>query len=168
MKIKIKSTLFGWLSLLKNKVVNSYNRCREGNEKLVILLLFWCLLPCFLYIYIRYIVIVGKYFGVILDILVIIIAVLDYYFIEKAVKIHPEYDTQATREIEKEKYYSTLSKEELNEAIKKDKIESKKNLVKRLLAIGGVDATNHIDFYKIVRIFVILVFFIAVKRLFSR
>jgi hypothetical protein len=83
------------------------------------------------------------------------------FFIQKALKKHPEYDSEFTEDQEKEKYYSSLSAEELEKAKSSEKKAGAKNFIKRLLLL---DRGKKVDSYRIVRLLVLLTMLLALKR----
>ena len=95
------------------------------------------------------------------DLIMIFIGFLDIFFIQKALKKHPEYNTKLVMEYEKEQYYSSLSKEELEQVKSDEKKQNTKDFFKRMLLIKPGEK---VDFYKIVRLFVILTVLVGLKR----
>ncbi len=160
--LKIKEKLSNSFSLFKKKVSDSYYKCKKGDETLKNILLYWSFIPCTLYLYISYKFYLFRLIRSIINIFMLFFTVLCFYFIQKAVKVHPEYDSEVTEELEKAEYYSTLTEEEYKKAIKTDSFNKKKNFIKRILNIGN---SKKVDLYKIVRIFVVLTFLVALKRI---
>jgi hypothetical protein len=100
-----------------------------------------------------------------LDLIFFVLSLLDYYFISKAVKKHPEYDTEKMEKIKKAEYYNSLSDKEYERVKKEEKQQQLKSTVK------GVFFTNNLkrkDLYKIIKIFLILMMLIGFKRLFLK
>lgn len=163
MKEKIKNIITNFFNKIKNTVTTSYEKCKNGDEKLNNLLIYWSLIPCIIYLFIRYKISFPNIILNIIDLFMLFFTILNLYFIQKAIKIHPEYDTKATKELEKIKYYATLNEEEYKKAIEKDKKEKGKKFIKGIFSINNSDG---VDFYKIVRMFVILTLVIVLKILF--
>jgi glucan phosphoethanolaminetransferase (alkaline phosphatase superfamily) len=148
-------------SISRGKIVKSYARCREGEEGLRILLLYWCTVPAAIYIFVRFKVRLYAFLEWPVDLFIVILSVLDVFFIQKALKKHPEYDSEFVRNREKEKYYASLSGEELEKVKSSEKKENAKNFAKRLFLL---DRSKRIDAYKIVRLFVLLTMLVALRR----
>jgi uncharacterized membrane protein len=160
---KVSGVLRCWCGAATLKLKESYMRCRAGEERLNVLLYYWCVIPCVIYLVVVFKLKSLDFIRNIFNVFALALTILDYYFIAKAVRVHPEYDTEATEELEKERYYASLSDEEFKKVVKQEKIENRKNCLKRLfLAKSGKRA----DFYKIVRIFVVLIFLVSLKNLF--
>ncbi len=159
--LKIKYKFFNFCNMFKQKVIESYGKCKNGDETLKNILLYWSFIPCTLYLYISYKFYLFWFIRCIINIFILLLTILDFYFIQKAVKVHPEYDSEVTEELEKAEYYSKLTEEEYKKAIKNESFAKKKNFLKKIFNVGS---TKKIDLYKIVRIFVILTFLIAFKR----
>ncbi len=173
---KMKEEFFSYLSsFFKNvwifiktnlakfyEIVNiSYKRCRDGEEKLNNLLIYWSIIPCILYFLLIYKFGLCKFMQRLCDLIMIFIGFLDIFFIQKALKKHPEYNTKLVMEYEKEQYYSSLSKEELEQVKSDEKKQNTKDFFKRMLLIKPGEK---VDFYKIVRLFVILTVLVGLKR----
>lgn len=150
------------LLFLKNIIVTSYGKARVGEEKLNNILFYWCLLPSILYfLALRFIdcqILLRA-----IDIFILLLSIIDLYFIAKAVSVHPEYDTQLTRELQKEEYYKTLNEEQLKEAKKQEKKDNYKRILDKYVLLRYKDG---VDFFKIVRIIVIIVLLFSIKRIF--
>lgn len=159
---KIKSFTKNLYLKISTKIKESFKKCREGEENLTILLVYWCILPS-----ITYLILLKttncKILTDLYDVVMFILSLLDLYFIAKAVKIHPEYNTELMKELEKQEFYKTLDKNELKEEKSKERKENTKNFFRRLLLIK---TDKKVDFYKIVRCFVILILLITIKRIF--
>ncbi|GHU27150.1 hypothetical protein FACS1894152_3310 [Bacilli bacterium] len=145
------------------KIETSYVRCREGEERLKTLLIYWCMIPFILYFVVMFKIGVCPITRRLLDLFAIILSALDLFFIQKTVKKHPEYNTELVRAREKEAYYASLNPEELARAKADEKKENTKNFFKGLFLMGGT--RNRIDAYKIVRLFVLLALVVSLKRL---
>ena len=96
------------------------------------------------------------------DIIIIFVGFLDIFFIQKALKKHPEYNTKLMTEYEEEQYYSSLSKEELEQIKSDKKKQNTKDFFKRILLIKPGEK---VDFYKIVRLLLILTVLVGLKRI---
>lgn len=140
----------------------SYKRCREGEEKFNNLLIYWGIIPCILYFLLIYRLSLCRFTQRLCDLIMIFVGFLDIFFIQKALKKHPEYNTKLVTEYEKEQYYSSLSKEELEQVKADEKKQSTKDFLKRILLIKPGEK---VDFYKIVRLFIILTVLIGLKRI---
>ena len=149
------------LAKLFRIIGGSYERCREGEEKLNSLLVYWCMVPCILYFLLIYKFSLCKFTKRLCDLAMVLVGFLDIFFIQKALKKHPEYNTKLVQEYEKEQYYSSLSKEELKKVKTNEKKQNTKDFFKRILLIKPGEK---IDFYKIVRLFVILTILVGLKR----
>lgn len=173
MKDKIRSifkkTFDKTKSFLKNlylkssiKIKESFGKCRDGEENLTILLVCWCILPSITYLILLKIT-NFKILTDLYDVAMLVLGLLDLYFIAKAVKVHPEYNTELMKELERQEYYETLDKNKLKEEKSRERKENAKNFFRRLLLIK---TDKKVDFYKIVRCFIILILLITVKRIF--
>jgi hypothetical protein len=158
---KARAALREFCSILGERIKGSYGRCREGEENLKILLVYWSTVPAVIYIFVRFKLDFYSFFEWLLDLFIIVLSVLDIFFIQKTLKKHPEYDSEFVREKEKEEYYASLSEEELEKIKSTEKKEGAKNFVKRLLLL---DSSKGVDFYKIVRLLMILTLLLALKR----
>ncbi|MDR0571346.1 MAG: hypothetical protein LBG48_00675 [Rickettsiales bacterium] len=147
---------------VRRKVVISYRKCREGDERLFVLLLYWALIPCSLYLLVRVRYIYSGFWAFALDLFFFIFALLDYYFISKAVSKHPEYDTELMDRLKKAEYYNSLSDEEYEKAKKEEKQKQLKNVTKSLLFMRSLRKK---DTYKGVKVFLILIIALTFKRL---
>ena len=145
------------------KVINdSYKRCRGGEENLNKLLIYWNIIPCILYFIIIFNFNLSHFYKNLLDLFIILLGFLDIFFIQKALKKHPEYNTQLVKEYEKEQYYSSLSPEDLKKAKEEEKKENRKDFLKKILLMKPGEK---IDSYKIVRMFTVLTILIGLKRI---
>jgi hypothetical protein len=173
MKIEVKNFLYRYFtktrvtaakicSLCWKKIKTSYALCRDGEEELKNLLLYWCIMPMVIYILIMAKIGPCRICRGLFDLLAIILATLDLFFIQKSLKKHPEYDSEFVKETEREMYYASLNPEELRKVKLEEKKEGAKNFVKKMLLIGSGDK---IDSYKIVRLLMALMLLIALKRL---
>lgn len=140
----------------------SYRCCREGEEKFNNLLIYWCVIPCILYFLLIYKFILWGFIKHLCDLIIIFVGFLDIFFIQKALKKHPEYNTKLVTEYEKEQYYSSLSKEELEQVKSDEKKQNTKDFFKRILLIKPGEK---VDFYKIVRLLLILTVLVGLKRI---
>ena len=159
---KIKSFTTNLYLKISTKIKESFKKCRAGEENLKILLTYWCVIPSIIYLFLLKTT-DCKFLTDLYDVIMLVLNSLNLYFIAKAVKIHPEYNTELMRELEKQEYYKTLNKNELKEEKSKERKENTKNFFRRLLLIK---TDRKVDFYKIVRCFVILILLITVKRIF--
>ena len=157
-----KNVIKNGLLFLKNIITTSYGKARVGEEKLNNILFYWCLLPSALYFLALRFIDCSILLRVI-DIIILLLSTIDLYFITKAVSVHPEYDTQLTKELEKEEYYKTLTEEQLKEAKKQEKKDNYKKFLNKYIFLKYKDG---VDFFKIVRIIVIIVLLFAIKRIF--
>lgn len=159
---KMKSFLRILYSKSSTKIKESFKKCREGEENLTILLVCWCVLPS-----VAYLILLKttncKILTDLYDVTMFVLGLLDFYFIAKAIKVHPEYNTELMRELEKQEYYETLDKNELKKEKSRERKENAKNFFRRLLLIK---TDRRVDFYKIVRCFIVLILLITVKRIF--
>jgi hypothetical protein len=126
------------------------------------LLICWCIIPIVVYIFIILKIKICPSFKRFFDLIAVVLSTLDIFFIQKSLKMHPEYDSDFVRETEKEKYYASLSPDELQKVKSVERKEEAKNFVKKLFLIGG---GNKVDSYKIVRLFIVLMLLVALKRL---
>ena len=159
---KIKSIISNIYSKISPKVKESFKKCREGEENLKVLLTYWCVIPSVIYLFLLKTT-DCKFLTDLYDVIMLILNLLNLYFIAKAVKIHPEYNTELMRELEKQEFYKTLDKNELKEEKSKERKQNTKNFFYRLLLIK---TDKKIDAYKIVRCFVLLILLITIKRIF--
>jgi hypothetical protein len=150
---------------LSKKISTSYERCKEGEEKLNTILFYWSLIPCLLYIFIRIRYIFVGILAFLLDLAFFILGFLDYYFISKTLEKHPEYDTEKMEKIKKAEYYSSLSDEEYENVRKKEKQEELRSNVKGILFARSWKKR---DLYKGVKVFLILIMLVTFKRLFLK
>lgn len=88
------------------------------------------------------------------------VGVLGLFFIQKALKKHPEYNTELVRELEKAEYYASLNENELKDAKTQEVRKNAKNMLKKMLLIG---TGEKVDAYKIVRLFTVLALLFALK-----
>ncbi|MDR3078663.1 MAG: hypothetical protein LBU15_01350 [Rickettsiales bacterium] len=160
----VKSLLARLYSISRDRIGRSYSLCRDGEENFRVLLLYWCTVPAILYIFIRFRVNLYSFFEWPLDLFAMILSLLDIFFIQKALRKHPDYDSEFVKSREREQYYSSLSPEELQRAKASEKKEGAKGLLRRLLLINR-DKT--VDPYRIVRLLMFLTLFLALKRFFS-
>lgn len=160
--LKLKELIINYSNIAKNKIVVSYGKCKVGEEKMTNLLLYWATVPCLLYLYITCKFSFPFIIASILNIFMLLFTILNFYFIQKAVKVHPEYNTELIEELKKAEYYSTLDEKELKKVKKSESLNKKKNIFKGIFNLG---TKKKVDFYKIIRALVILTFLIAFKRL---
>lgn len=160
--LKIKAIIIKYSLIFWNKMSSSYILCREGEENMKKLLLYWNFLPCIIYFFVRYKINNCVFFGRILDFSMFFIGILGIFFIQKALKKHPEYNTELVKELEKEEYYASMNEEDLKEAKLKEKKENTKSFFKKMFLISSGD---RIDKYKIVRLFTILTMLFVLKRI---
>lgn len=159
---KTKTFIYNIYLKISQKIKESFKKCRAGEENLKILLTYWCVIPSIIYLFLLKTT-DCKFLTDLYDVIMLVLNSLNLYFIAKAVKIHPEYNTELMRELEKQEYYKTLNKNELKEEKSKERKENTKNFFRRLLLIK---TDKKVDSYKIVRCFVILILLITVKRIF--
>ncbi|MDR1426099.1 MAG: hypothetical protein LBI70_03885 [Rickettsiales bacterium] len=159
---KIVTTLHRFWLIFRDRIKNSYGRCRNGEENFKILLLYWCTVPAAIYMFFRFKFRFWSPIEHVLDIFIAVISSLDIFFIQKALKNHPEYDSEFVKNKEKKDYYASLNDEELETVKSKEKKEDTKNFFKHLLLLN---TDKKIDPYKIVRLFIILTLLLALKRL---
>ena len=159
---KIKTFIYNIYLKISTKIKESFKKCRAGEENLKILLTYWCVIPSIIYLFLLKTT-DCKFLTDLYDVIMLVLNSLNLYFIAKAVKIHPEYNTELMKELEKQEYYKTLNKNELKEEKSKERKQNTKNFFRRLLLIK---TDRKVDFYKIVRCFVILILLITVKRIF--
>jgi hypothetical protein len=151
------------LSVSKVSVLESYEKCKEGEEKMGTILLWWSTIPCSLYILIRIRYIFRGVFAFILDVTFFVLGLLDYYFISKAISKHPEYDVERMEKIKKIEYYNSLTEEEYEKIKKEERKEKGISGVKNILLAKNWRKTEP---FKIVKIFLVLVILITFRRLF--
>ena len=159
---KTKTIIYNIYLKISTKIKESFKKCRVGEENLKILLTYWCVIPSIIYLFLLKTT-DCKFLTDLYDVIMLVLNSLNLYFIAKAVKIHPEYNTELMKELEKQEYYKTLNKNELREEKSKERKENTKNFFRRLLLIK---TDRKVDFYKIVRCFVILILLITIKRIF--
>ena len=159
---KTKTIIYNIYLKISTKIKESFKKCRAGEENLKILLTYWCVIPSIIYLFLLKTT-DCKFLTDLYDVIMLVLNSLNLYFIAKAVKIHPEYNTELMKELEKQEYYKTLNKNELKEEKSKERKQNTKNFFRRLLLIK---TDRKVDFYKIVRCFVILILLITVKRIF--
>lgn len=159
---KIKQILQRIFTKFKNATIVSYAKCKEGEEQMKNIILYWSIIPSILYLLISYKLCLPRFLHAIIDVFMLFFSILVFYFIQKAVKIHPEYDSELMEELRKAEYYSTLNEEQLKKEKRKESLNKKKNFFKGLFNVG---AGKKIDFYKIVRAFLILIFLVALRRI---
>lgn len=148
---------------LKEITIESYNKSRNGDEELNNVLIYWSILPALVYLIVRAKFIKYGFFALSLDIVHFCLACLSFYFIIKAVNVHPEYDIERTETLQKIEYYNSLSDEEYNKIILEEKKDKRKNLFKRLFFIKGGKPK---ELFKIVKIFLIFIIILTFKRIF--
>ena len=146
---------------LKERVVSSFLRARNGEENLNIILYYWSLIPCVIY-FISLKFVNSRFLLEIFDVVILLLAILDLYFIARTLEVHPEYDSELVKEKERQEYYNTLTKEEL-EKVKKQ--ERKNNINKTLKKYILLKTDDKVDLFKIIRLFVIITLLIAIKRI---
>lgn len=146
---------------LKERVVSSFLRARNGEENLNIILYYWSLIPCVIY-FISLKFVNSRFLLEIFDVIILLLTILDLYFIARTLEVHPEYDSELVKEKERQEYYNTLTKEEL-EKVKKQ--ERKNNINKTLKKYILLKTDDKVDLFKIIRLFVIITLLIAIKRI---
>ena len=146
---------------LKERVVSSFLRARNGEENLNIILYYWSLIPCVIY-FISLKFVNSRFLLEIFDVVILLLTILDLYFIARTLEVHPEYDSELVKEKERQEYYNTLTKEEL-EKVKKQ--ERKNNINKTLKKYILLKTDDKVDLFKIIRLFVIITLLIAIKRI---
>lgn len=147
---------------VKAIISTSYGKARNGEEEFKNVLYYWCLIPDIIYF------ISLKFIGAgvlkfIIDIFMMCLSILGLYFIAKALKVHPEYDSIYVKELEKEEYYKTLTEEQVIEAKKKEKKDNAKKLFRKYIFLKYDDK---VDLFRIVRIVVIITLLISLRRIF--
>lgn len=155
----IITNIFGKIS---TKIKLSFDKCKNGEEKLNNLLIYWCIIPCIIYLFLIR-MLDCKIVLDLLDLVIFILIIFDFYFIEKTLKIHPEYNTELMREVEKQNFYKTLNEEQLKEQKLKEAKENRKYFIKRFFSYKSKEKC---DFYKLVKYFLLLIFLLAIKRIF--
>ncbi|MBR2141155.1 MAG: hypothetical protein IJ853_02265 [Rickettsiales bacterium] len=170
-KIKnfIKSITLKFYNFVKSKTIlaagvvkKSFNKCRNGEEDLKNILLYWSTIPCVVY-FIMLKTVKCKFTLNMADLVMFVLIIFDLYFIAKTLKIHPEYNSDLMREVEKQKLYETLTDEQIKEEKAKESREGVKKIFYRFLTIRTGDK---VDYYKIVRCILLLTFLIVFKRIF--
>lgn len=160
--LKLKEKIIIYYNIIKDKVAVSYGKCKIGEEKMSNILLYWAIIPCLFYLFVTAKISFPAIIASVVNIFMLLFTILVFYFIQKAVKVHPEYNTELVEELEKAEYYSTLDEKELKKAKRSESLNKKKNIFKSIFNLG---TKKKVDFYKIIRAFVILTFLIAFKRL---
>ncbi|MDR2760404.1 MAG: hypothetical protein LBB09_00980 [Rickettsiales bacterium] len=145
------------------KILESYEKCKDGEEKMNTVLIWWSAVPCALYIVARMRFAFWGFFAFILDLSFFVLGLLDYYFISKAVSKHPEYDGERMEKIRKIEYYNSITEEEYEKIKKEEKKGKGFANVKNLLLTKN---WRKAEPFKIVKIFLILVILITFRRLF--
>lgn len=150
------------LDICKTKIINSYKLCKDGEEKLNIILIYWSIIPMFVYFFVRKKLIFRGFFAGFIDIICLCLFCLDYFFIMKAVEKHPEYDEKRMKTIEKIEHYKTLTEEQIKEEEKADIKNSIKNSIINFV-MGR--SSDKVELYKIVRLMLLLFILVIIKRL---
>lgn len=148
--------------IILSKIKESFLKCRKGEEDMKILLTYWCVVPCIIYLFILWFL-DCKFLLNILDIAMFLLAIIDLYFIAKIIKIHPEYNTELMDELRKQELYSSLDKEQIKEEKNKELKQNTKNFFKKMFLCKSDKKT---DAYKIVKYIVLIVLLITIKRIF--
>jgi hypothetical protein len=144
-----------------NIVRNSYGRCRNGEENLKILLIYWCLVPIGIYFFVFVYFKSCRFCSYILNLFMCFLTLLDLFFIQKTLQKHPEYDSSLLADEEKNKYYASLSTEELKSIKETERRRKPKDLLKKLLFL---ESKGQVDAYKMVRLLLLLVLLISLKK----
>lgn len=149
-----------YISMILSGIKNSFNRCTKGEEKLNKMLWFWCIIPNIFFI--------SKYFAffyqfTIVKILVILYSGMCFYFILKAIEVHPEYNVSEVKRKEELEYINSLDEEELREYIKNKNNDKIKDFFKKALL---QKAWHTKEFYKITEIFLLFIFMFTMLKLF--
>ena len=149
-----------YVSIILNCVKSSFDRCINGEEKLNKMLWCWCIIPNIFF--------VSKYFTffyqfAVIKILVILYSGMCFYFILKAVKVHPEYNTTEVKRKEELEYINSLNEEELREYIRSKNNDRVKDFFKKALL---QKAWHTKEFYKITKIFLLFIFMFTLLKLF--
>lgn len=145
----------------KVSVSESFSKARNGEESFGVVLYYWSLIPCILYfICLKFVNCV--FLLEVIDVFIVLLAILDLYFIARAVEVHPEYDSELVKEKEKEEYYKTLTEEQLIEVKKKEQKDNRNKIFKKYILLKS---DEKVDMFKLIRLFVIITLLIAVKRI---
>lgn len=148
-------------NISKERVVASFLRARNGEENLNVILYYWSLIPCIVY-FISLKFVNSRFLLEVFDVVILLLTILDLYFIARTLEVHPEYDSELVKEKEKQEYYNTLTKEELEKAKKQ---ERKNNINKTIKKYVLLKTDDRVDLFKIIRLFVIITLLIAIKRI---
>ena len=157
---KIFSFLKNKYNVIKSNIISSFSKARNGEERFNVILYYWSLIPCILYfVCLKF---VGcRFLLEILDVVIILLTILDLYFIARTLEVHPEYDSLYLKEKEKEEYYKTLTEEQLAEAKKQEKKDNRNKILKKYILLKTDDK---VDLFRMIRLFVIITLLIAIKR----
>lgn len=147
------------LKLLFNSINNSFSRCIKGEENLNKMLWFWCVIPNVFFI--------SKYFSffygfAIMKALIMLYSVMCFYFILKAVKVHPEYNVSEVKRKEEIEYINSLNEEQLRDYIKNKNSDKIKDFFKKALL---QKAWHTKEFYKITKVFLLFIFLFTLLKL---
>ena len=154
--------IVNFYSRLKQETYMSYVKAKNGDEDMSVILIYWSVIPIIFYFLIRHKVILKGFFALLMDIAFFILFLLDYYFIAKTVEKHPELDVSKTKELEKMKYYETLTEEQLKEEKKKETKAKVGNIFKRYVFLSNQDT---VEPFKVVRTLLLLFILISLKRI---
>ena len=149
-----------YMLLFLSKISKSFDKCMKGEEHLNKMLWCWCIIPNILFI--------SKYFTFlyqfkIMKIFILLYSVMCFYFILKAVKIHPEYNVSEMDRIKEMEYIDTLKEDELKKYIKLKNTNRMKDFCKKALL---QKAWRSKEFYKITEVFLLFIFLFTLLKLF--
>jgi hypothetical protein len=91
----------------------------------------------------------------------LLLSMVDLFFIQKALRKHPDYDSSFVKEKEVERYCASLSEEELEKFKIEEKKQNTKDFLKRIFLLSTGTKT---DLYKVVRLFLILTLLLELKK----
>lgn len=142
-------------------VKHSFDKCKIGEEKLNKMLWCWCLLPNLAIVLIDHKMFSLLRFGLI-KVFYLFYNLMCLYFILKAVSIHPEYNVSRMEKIKQKEYMDSLSAKDLKNYKNSLKKQSAKDMCQKLLL---VKSWKHMEFYKTVRLILILIILVISKNL---
>lgn len=155
-------------NIMKEKSINTFNnikvsfgKCMLGDENLNKMLWYWCLIPNIVVYLIDSKLINFLKFDI-LKLVYLFYNLTCLYFILKAVSVHPEYNVSKIEKQEEMEYKKSLSKQELKNYMSEKNKEQARDFVKKALL---QKAWKKIEFYKTVRLFLILFILITLKNL---
>lgn len=147
-------------NIIKSNIVESFLKARNGEEKFNVILYYWSLIPCILY-FVCLKFISCRFLLEVIDVVIVLLTVLDLYFITRTLEVHPEYDSLYLKEKEKEEYYKTLTEEQLIEVKKQERKNNRNKILKKYILL---ETDDKVDLFRIIRLFVIITLLIAIKR----